>query len=408
MKRQSLLIIISIALYQTIYSQNDFRKGYIVSLKNDTINGYVAYKENDSQYKTCHFKLAEDQELSKYDPSQILGYRYLNDKVFISKEVIKEDLTKEKAFLEILVKGKATLYGYLGVFYIEMQDKEMHKLIDEKVLVEKNGKEYYKNSNRHIAALSYLLADCESIKEKINKVTYRELKLTKLIELYNECDGGESISFKVEKPGFKTEFGLVIGMNSSQLNFSSDLHNTEHLTNGFNRENSMMPGIYFDFSSPRLNERTSINIGLFYIPATYTSYTIVKSSSTLTDYNNVTIEVEQLKIPLAFRYTFPEKKITPYINLGGSYTYHLSSSSLWVQERDANNTVITYEREPIEIGDGQLGFWGGFGVKKSLGNKIGGFMEVRLEQTSGLAVENPILYGDDTLTNIQFLIGITY
>lgn len=407
MKRITLLIFIFIALNQTINSQNDFRKGYIISHKNDTLNGFIGYRENDSKYKTCYFKSSEEKETIIYDANQISGYRYLDDKVFISKEVLREDQTKEKVFLELLVKGKATLYRYLGVFYIEMEGGELHELNDDKVLVQRDGKEYYKNSNRHIAALSYLLADCESIKEKINKVAYRELKLTKLIELYNACDGGESISFKEKKPAFKTEFGLVIGVNSSQLNFSSDLYNTGHLTNGFNRENSIMPGIYFDFSSPRLNERTSINVGLFYIPTTYTAYTKIESSS-YTDYNDVIIEVEQLKIPLAFRYTFPKKRFTPYINLGGSFTYHISSSSVWFQEREVKNIVLTYEREAIEVGDSQLGFWGGFGVKKSIGNRIGGFLEVRLEQTSGVAVENPKLYGNDTLTNIQFLIGISY
>lgn len=407
MKRITLLIFISIALYQNIYSQNDFRKGYIITNHNDTINGLIKYRENNSKYKICYFKLTKDEDITNYNPSQILGYRYLNDKVFITKEITRGNKFKEKVFLELLVKGSVSLYRYLDVFYIMKGDDKLHELNNERVLVEKNGKKFYRHTNRHIAALSYLLSDCKSIKDKINRVQYSEKQLTKLIELYNECTGELGISFKNEKLWFKSHFGLVIGVNSSQLNFSSDLKNTEHLTSGFNRENSIMPGLYFDFSSPRLNERASINVGLFYIPSTFTSFTIIESSLTR-DYNNVVIEVEQLKIPLSFRYTFPKKSFTPYLSLGGSYTYHLSSSSLWIQEREVNDLVITYESVPIEVGDGQLGFWGGLGVKKPIGATINGFFELRLEQTSGIAVENPYLYGKDTLTNFQFLIGISY
>lgn len=404
MKR--ILLLITIISLQNINSQNNFRKGYIINNKNDTINGYIDYKQGKDKYKTCFFKLSEDQDITKYNPHQLLGYRYLNHRVFLSREIVKDDNTSELVFLELLVRGTATLYRYLGVYYIEKDGEKFHKLSNEKIYIDQGGKKFHRNSNRHIAALSYLLSDCKEIKEKINKVKYDERPLTELIEEYNECTG-QSVIFKEEKPWFEFHFGLAFGINSSHLNYKSDLQNTEHLTDGFNWANSIMPGINFNFSSPRTNERSSLTVGLFYIPATYKSYTIIKSSL-ITRYNEVTIEVEQLKIPISFKYTFPKNNFTPYINIGGSYTYHISSSSLWVQEMEVNNIVFTYESEPIEIGDGQLGLWGGFGVQRAIGNKISGFLEIRIEQTSGVAIDNPSLYGKDTLTNFQFLIGFNY
>ncbi len=404
MKKIIVLIIVTFFFLQNNFSQNDFREGYIITNKNDTINGFINYREGLRKFKYCDFKEYENQNVISYEPNQIKGYRYLNDKHFISKVFIKDDL-KEKVFFEVLVKGKVTLYKYNGVYYVEKDDDAYHELTNDLIKIYKDDKEYFKYDKRHISTLSYLLSDCTSIKEKINEVKITEKELTELIELYNDCIGEPSITFKENKPWFKTHFGLIIGVNSSKINFSSDYQNLEYITSDFDRSNSIMPGLYFDFISPRINERIAIHVGLFYLNSSYKSSSIIEISN-ITDRNEVTIELKQLKVPLGLRYTFPEKNFTPYFDLGVSDTFNVDSSSLWVLERERNNVVETFEREALDIGENQFGFWGGIGVKKSISDKLSAFLELRYEQTSGVTLND--MYLQDNVMNFQFLIGISY
>lgn len=413
MKKLILLTFITFTLFQNIYSQTDFRKGYIISNENDTISGLIDYREGIKKYKICDFKSSEDQNVINYTPSQIKGYRYLNDKYFTSKEITKDDNSKEKVFFEVLVKGKATLYKYNSAFYIEKNDEKFHKLTNELQLINQDGKEFYKYSNRHIAVLSYLLSDCPSLKGKINIVKNSEKDLSKLIELYNECVGEPSISFKEKKPWFKAHFGLSLGINSSKINFISSYREADHLTADFNRANSIMPSLYVDFLSPRVHERIALHLGVNYLTSTYKSFSTIESTF-VTKRNEVTIDLKQLKIPLGFRYTFPERTITPYFNLGASYTINLESSALWVLESERNKVVNFFESEALVIGDSQIGFWGGIGVNKSILNNLNGFVEIRYEyakssfETIGEDYYDGSWIIDYNLTNFQLLIGLSF
>jgi len=405
MKKIILFVFIIFTFFQNIFSQTDFRKGFIISNKNDTINGFIDYREGAKKYKICDFKEYENQNVISYEPNQIKGYRYLNDKNFVSKVFVKNDQSKKKVFFEVLVKGKVTLYKYQGVFYVQKNDDKYQKLTNDKVKVVLDNKEYIKHSNRYIAVLSYLLADCPGIKEKIKVIEIGERELTELIELYNICIDDSSISFKEKKSWFKVHMGLSLGMSTSKINFSSDQQGLiEYLTSDFDRANSIMPGLNFDFLSPRINERIAFHVGIFYLTSTYKSYSVLESNHVIVR-NDVLIDLKQLKIPLGFRYTFPERNFTPYFNIGFSNTLHLDSSSSWIMERERNNVVETFEGEALDIGKDQIGFWGGIGVKKSISNKLSGFLELRYEQTTGVAINS---FVQDNVINFQFLIGLSY
>lgn len=405
MKFKLLLILVSIVFIQKIFSQTDFRKGFIVTNELDTINGYIDYREGSRKYKICAFKLSKNQNVKSYSPNDIIAYRFLNDTYFVAKKITGDDGMQESVFFEVLVKGKVTLYKYQGAFYVEKEDKKFHKLINKRLIVEQGGKEFYKNSNKYIGILTILLTDCKNIKGKINKLLLSEKELTKLIEFYNNCFDGSSISFKESKPWFNSHFGLMLGLNSSKINFYSDYQGFNQLTSGFDPSNSILPGVFIEMSSPRLHERIAFNFGLFYLNTNYRSISLNKNGG-ITDRNDVSIEVEQLKIPIAFKYTFPTKKFTPYFNLGISNTIHLNSSSKWVQEREIYNIVDTTIREAVEIGDSQFGFWGGVGIKKSISNKLTGFLEIRYERTSGISIGGPSAIINDKVANFQLLIGI--
>jgi hypothetical protein len=227
-----------------------------------------------------------------------------------------------------------------------------------------------------------------------------------LVEDYNRCRGEPSTTFKAKKPWTKAIVGVIGGLNVSQLEFKPNV-GFEHLTGSFEISKSPMVGISLDILSPRFSERFSFHGNAFYFTSKYYSYTLISSDAS-TKRNYVTIELQQIKIPIVFRYTFPERNFTPYFNIGISSTVHLNSSSDWIQEVESNNVVETFKNEALSIKKNQLGIWGGLGVIRSINNNLNVFVELRYEQTDGVSQNSIQPHADlqSAIANFQVLIGI--
>ena len=234
--------------------------------------------------------------------------------------------------------------------------------------------------------------------------------MTALVEDYNKCIGAPSITYKAARPWVKTYFGLTAGMSVSTLHFESGDPAYDYLAKSFDPSTLPMIGISFDLIAPRINERVSFHGDLLYTSSKYKGFREVENSLT-TDRNYSTIELQEMKIPMGFRYVFPEKKITPYFNLGISTTFNLGIHSTLIKETEyiASHTVITTQKEALtDIRGYQLGFWGGLGLMKSVNKKLKAFIEVRVEQTNGLSkyASSKIGQLDSRLLNLQVMVGI--
>ncbi|MCZ8216106.1 MAG: outer membrane beta-barrel protein, partial [Cyclobacteriaceae bacterium] len=196
------------------------------------------------------------------------------------------------------------------------------------------------------------------------------------------------------------------GLNVAQLEFETEPF-YQHLTGNFEVSRSPVVGVSFDILSPRLSERFSFHGDLLYVTSKYYSYTSYYDLY-YNEINYVTIELEQLKVPIGFRYAFPKRAFSPYLNAGISSTIHLSSNSNWVQEVESIGGVVNiYEKEALTMRNNQFGLWGGFGIVKSIHNKFNAFFELRYEQTDGIL---PFSFGlqeySSQISNFQILIGV--
>src|SRR5882672_2033434 len=115
MKLLSLLLLSLVS--SALYSQ-DFRKGFIITPQNDTVRGYISYREGLRAHKVCNFKASLKQDVVKYEPTQLKGYGFENNAYFASRLAEVRDSVYEQAFLEVLVKGKATLYKYDYFYFL--------------------------------------------------------------------------------------------------------------------------------------------------------------------------------------------------------------------------------------------------------------------------------------------------
>lgn len=404
--KKLLLLALTIGTLETGFAQSDYRTGYVVTNRGDTLKGLIPYREGSKAYKFVTFKTKENQEAVTYLPPEIKGYGFENDKFFQSKTIAIKDETPKEVFLEVITRGTVSLYRYEKFFFVEKEDRGAQQLINESRQVEINGRRVLRNSNQHISTLNILLYDCPEVIAQVQKSRLDEKSLTHLIETYNKCKGAPGITFKEKKPFTKAIAGLVAGTNISQLEFERHVSHRE-LPGDFEVSAVPVIGISFDVLSPRISERISLNANVLYVNPTYHGYSI-HNGTYYTERNYFTIKLSQLRLPISVRYTLINKNFNPYINFGICGTVHARSSLIWVQEVESNNTVQIYHNETQPGKTTQFGLWAGSGVIRSINKRLDVLVELRYEQTNGVSrTPGRTLAGPKSkVTNFQILVGL--
>ena len=402
-------LILLICTTEFVFSQTDYRKGYVVTYTGDTLIGLVGYRDGHKAYQLCNFKSSQAQSPIIYEPGSIIGYGFQNDKAFQSREISLKGQSSKVVFLEVLVKGRVSLYKFERALFVEKEGTPLQQLISETKELTIDGKTVFQETHQYIGTLNIALFDCPEISKSIPDVKLNEKALTTLVRDYNRCKGDSSIIYKVKKPWTRGTVGLAGGVNISHINFETKTTNFSfpQLDGVFEVYKSPMIGVSFDVLSPRLNERISLHGDIFYLSSKYYRYSKSQPYVTI-ERDYVSIELHQLKIPLSIRYTFPTTSFIPYFNVGVSGTFNLRANSQWVQETELNHIVETYKYDALEINKNQLGVWAGCGISKSINSKLNTFVEVRYEQTQGISQNTTFKQADlvSKIINIQLLIGI--
>lgn len=403
-----------------VLAQSDFRKGYIITLENDTINGLIDYRDGTKNFETCSFKKNENDEIVDYRPSKLNGYRFKDDKYFKPRRIENQDGYQEYAFLEVLISGSVSLYKHKSTFFIEKGDSSFHKLETETIETFSNGEKKQRVSKKYLGILSFLLSDCSELRKEIQSVGLSEGPLMKIVKKYHKLQNLEYSIYRAKQPTLKLSIGIYTGVNISNTKFSSERNNFNHLVEGNFENGTPIIGLNFNLFFPRFSGKISFLTGFSYLSQDYfSSHKVVKSP--ITEINDVSMQIKQLKIPFGFQYTFTKRKFTPYINLGLSTIINIQSSASWIQDSENNNVVVTKEENPLALKSTQIGFWGGLGVSKAISPKLDAFFELRYELTNtesnfedgfiNINGNSSFFSADQytsTSTNIQFSIGINY
>ena len=407
MKLLSLLLLSLVSA--ALYSQ-DFRKGFIITPQNDTLKGYVSYREGLRAHKVCSYKASPNQDVVKYEPTQLKGYGFENNAYFTSKLAEVRDSVYEQAFLEVLVKGKVTLYKYDNFYFLEKDnDGVLRKMVIKEIEQKRDGITYTGSSTRHIGILKVMLGDCEALRSKLEKFKLNERSLTRLVESYNQCGGSTSVVYKEQKPWFKTEVGILGGVSQSTLEVSSDYDWNAYLTSPYQKATAPVGGLSLLFSSPRISERFSFLGEAQFVKSSYYSYSeIVPGSSILRSYISITLT--PVRVPIAVRYTFTGKKLTPFLDAGVSTIFNTSSngSSRGELYSQYSHTVLMSEPVPLQLRSHQTGVWGGVGMVFPVHPRLNGFIEFRYEKANSIVQGYTRIPGDLTssITNLQLILGL--
>lgn len=389
---------VTLALSNRIEAQSDFRDGFIISLQGDTVRGRISY--GGHIYERCYFKTTSGEETT-YAPAEIMAYGFTGDRYFESRE-ITIDKQKQTVFLEVLIRGKASLYTYKHYFFIQKGD-DFQELKNEVTEVVKDGVLQRKNSNHHIGILSYMLIpDCPEIKERIQRTQLTEKGLTSILERYNVCVGESVKSYKAERPWLQIGLGVSAGFAISSMEVETKLSDFIEIVGKYRKSKNVVGGIEMELSSPRVNEHISFSVGAIYHSMSF-SITNVNSAGAI-QRNNVWVDVDQLKMPIGLRYKF-HGKVAPFINGGILSAFNLKTKSTWIEEVEYQNSVTTKEHEIyLAMKKRQSGFWAGAGLSTPISKKLRGTAEFRYEVLRG-PMHN---FLPSTTNNVQVLVGVRF
>ncbi|PKP32358.1 MAG: hypothetical protein CVT99_04860 [Bacteroidetes bacterium HGW-Bacteroidetes-16] len=334
-----LFLILSI---QLIAGDRD-REGYVITLKHDTLHGFLLYRTNMYASKSCKFKEKTDGAYSEFFPGEIEGYRFLNGKYFVSKELVQDSTTTKPVFMEYLVNGIADLYYYVDNngehYYIEKEGFDLIQLSEKKAAYD--GSERFVPS-KYKGKLVCIMDDCPEIKSKINRSTLSHQSLIKLTKDYHQlvCLTDSCIIYEKTDLKVKLSWHVLTGVGWNNYIFGSELQtnyaNSYHLGIGLVLKNLILSNeriqLYVDFLLAKTSAfQISKTPGTYYTSrVTYNriSYNISNqnapnSVSSLA----VNLDVVDLTIPIIINYLLPVRKASIIAGIGITNKFILSQSN---------------------------------------------------------------------------------
>ncbi len=379
MKYKSTFILLFI-LAITANAQSNYTKGYIITNKNDTINGLIDFRTDKINCSFCKFKLSKNAEEQIFYPQDLIAYRLIKEGKYYVSRTIKIDNEQQKVFLEYLVQGIKDLFYYPqknDCYYIEDENgkmiaitKEPDKIVDNK----------YITDNKYKGILSYIFRNSKSVSKKINKAYFDRRDMINLTKKYHTemcAPGEECIVFAndYKKSFLECDFSVYSGIQLTEITFEDNV-----LADHFKSAKSMQPviGGQLNISSPRILKTLSVQIDISLSKMEGCVDYISNNMDEIAIYEKYKFNSLMPNGSVGLKYTFScIKKIRPTIEAATSYTYLLkSSNSLYRENRETSYANKSKIDNYYSIPESYYGFNGGVGFDYQLSNNHSAFCRV--------------------------------
>ncbi len=303
------LLVLFLAFYgQGAFSQNDFIPGFVQIKENDTLFGLINHKTDKSNTQICHFKYSESDSVQKFYPENIYGYRFLNNKYYVSRSIDTPDSSKT-IFVEYLVNGTIDLFFFrdnLGDHYLlQAKDSPLKEIsfMDEIVYVE--DKPYAREYMVNRGLTRYFMNDCPELFDDIDEIKIpTHISLIGLFKDYHDktCPNEVCIIYEKKLPPFRVDLQMVVGLIKVNKEITMD--------NYYNSDYSIMYGVHAFLGMPLTNERLFFKSGV--VTSQVNELVERKIGGVYNTFKNYTY----INIPLQFQYIFLKKRINPTFGAG--------------------------------------------------------------------------------------------
>jgi len=276
-----------------LYAQTDFKPGYVIPSPGDTLFGKIDYRGDLLMKSICRFKTAENT-IIEYTPKNILAFRFIDSKYYISREV-----NGESVFLEYLIKGRVNIYylrdAHGDHYYINKDDTELTEIPYQEGIKYVDAKRVYFETKQHVGILKYYMQDAPELKSQINGIKRPvHQNLIKLAEDYHNavCKGDRCIIYERVQPFVQ----INLEFDGGVVNF----RNVEDLHDRFYFQGGIIAHLWM----PRTNEKIYFRTGLLYSQLEFTGE-----------------KRNYYKIPCHIEYIYPKGILRPKLSYGLNLYY---------------------------------------------------------------------------------------
>lgn len=338
-------------MVSTATSQQNFKPGYIITNSNDSLKGFIDFREWGYTPSKITFRRPTGEK-QDFTPGQIREFAIPPREYYVSRKVSLDltsfdinDLTsfgKPRSvkdtllFLSVIVKGKTSLFFIKDRndrehFYIEKENQPTEELILKKNM--KTSDEGFTNSSKIYLVtteifkgqLILFFSDCLALKEEINGSEYKTASLRSLVVHYNECHPGGIVQFVKKPEKIRVKFGLLAGMRLSQLKFSGSYPDLPSIN--FPSCYSFTGGVSLYLIMPRERAQYILLNELVYESYSTQGGITQFGFPSVTINNAYSFNIASIKLNTLFRYQYPNWKIHPFANIGMSNGYSIKTTN---------------------------------------------------------------------------------
>ncbi|WP_162056359.1 outer membrane beta-barrel protein [Pontibacter pamirensis] len=408
----ALLLTISFSFVQ---AQVVYKPGYITTPEDSRIEGLLGYRNEVSHAQGIMFKRDEMATERQYLPHQLKGYAFEQGGRYEAMPLAGADSTVKQVFLEVLVKGTASLY-YLKMgdlnerFFIKKQGEELEELLHEvRRLQMESGQKYNADVKLYVGTLTQHFLDCQGTQLQIEQTRLKQPSLIKLFSRYNTCvTPSEEQYVKDTGKGLRVRLGLLAGTSFTNSQFSGNHASTLDLQNssGFETSRDLTAGLSLDIVAPGTSEKIGLHVGVMYTQYAFEgSYEIYESDEVRRQFN-YNLKASHLKVPVMLRYTYPKGILRPFVQAGVQNGFVISKESNVQEQSKYYNTNREKEYPLLDAYRGhEQGFLGGIGALLYLTEQTSLTVEGRYEINNGISAYRELEHSNRIAS---FLIGIMF
>ena len=284
MKKTCLIILLCIAFLES-QSQGEYKPGYIILDRGDSIAGFIAVASESRNAERCVFK--NDSMFQSFSPLILQCYQFISGKRYESK-IVREGEHFSRMFVEVLLKGEKNLYRYFDAgsekVLIDRGRDTVFVLPYSVRTVYSDGKRIVR-STTHRYFLKEYFKDCPALFKNIEEMVEPTVQSVEGLarRYYTECKDSSALKFRKEHG----QIGNALGLR--------------YAFSGYNGVHGMTQdiGVLFFLSPPTTrDDRLFFKTGFYYTTA-----------GTANDF-------KVIRIPLQGEYLFFSGTVRPKIDFG--------------------------------------------------------------------------------------------
>ncbi|MDX2247317.1 MAG: hypothetical protein SF052_11095 [Bacteroidia bacterium] len=292
--------------------KDEYKAGYILTLSNDSLPGFILLQDHVFNTTQCRFKVSSDGEEQSFSPEEIRGYGSVEGEVFRSGV----NSEQKAVFFQYKTRGKYNLLYYRETYFIEAAGV-LEELIMSQEKVQIEDRTFAKAREEYKYLLREKMINCLEIDRYLKATEFNLRSLSRLFENYAQCSSTPFVSYEYDLDKMKIRLGLSAGVMGSVFDMIPG-NSARYVFTDFGApllSVSFVPSFLAEFSFPSLTEKASVRTGVTLYSAT-NEYYRKREEAGIVDIQDVTVTSARVEIPLYLRYAFSRKGRGPYV-IGG-------------------------------------------------------------------------------------------